>query len=108
MTNHLNKYRVKLGIAQSPLLAKAAESFEEQLQALFEEKISIFSFTFGIPSQDVIQVMKQRGTFIIGTATTVEEAKQLEAAGVNAIVAQGSEAGGHRRGSLSREYSRLL
>ncbi|SHE32471.1 nitronate monooxygenase [Seinonella peptonophila] len=96
MTDYLNKYRVKLGIAQNPLIQKFSESFDEQLQVLLEERIPVFSFTFGIPSQDVIQAMKQRGTVVIGTATTVEESKQLEAAGVDSIVAQGSEAGGHR------------
>jgi nitronate monooxygenase len=96
MTDYLNKYRVELGIAQSPLIQKSSESFEEQVQVLLEERIPVFSFTFGIPPQDVIQAMKQRGTVVIGTATTVEEANQLEAAGVDAIVAQGSEAGGHR------------
>ncbi|AJY75526.1 NAD(P)H-dependent flavin oxidoreductase [Paenibacillus beijingensis] len=96
MTDHLNKYRVKLGIAQNPLIQKISDSFEEQVQVLLEENIPVFSFTFGIPPQDVIQAMKQRGTVVIGTATTVEEAKQLEVAGVDAIVAQGSEAGGHR------------
>lgn len=96
MTDHLNIYRVELGIAQNPFIQKFSESFEEQVQVLLEEKIPVFSFTFGIPPQDVINNMKQRGIVVIGTATTVEEAKQLEAAGVDAIVVQGSEAGGHR------------
>ncbi|WP_106768792.1 NAD(P)H-dependent flavin oxidoreductase [Paenibacillus faecalis] len=96
MTNHLNFYRQKLGIPQSPMIQKSSESFEEQVQVLLEERVPVFSFTMGIPSQDVIQAMKKRGTFVIGTATTVDEAIRLEAAGVEAIVAQGSEAGGHR------------
>ncbi|WP_239614658.1 NAD(P)H-dependent flavin oxidoreductase [Cohnella mopanensis] len=96
MTAYLNQYRIELGIATNPLLPKFSESFEEQVQVLLEEKISVFSFTFGIPPHDVIQAMKERGTVIIGTATTVEEAKCLEVAGVDAVVAQGSEAGGHR------------
>ncbi|WP_342415562.1 DUF561 domain-containing protein [Paenibacillus sp. FSL R10-2782] len=96
MADHLNIYRVELGIAQNPAIQKYSESFEEQVQVLLDEEIPVFSFTFGIPPQDVIQTMKQRGTIVIGTATTIEEAKQLEAAGVDAIVAQGSEAGGHR------------
>ncbi|MCZ8513204.1 nitronate monooxygenase [Paenibacillus filicis] len=108
MTDYLNKYRVELGIAQNPSILKVSESFEEQVQVLLEEKIPVFSFTFGIPPQDVLQAMKQCGTFVIGTATTVEEAKQLEAAGVDAIVAQGSEAGGHRGTFLKNGSDSLI
>ncbi|QQZ59332.1 DUF561 domain-containing protein [Paenibacillus sonchi] len=96
MTAYLNKYCDLLGIPQNPSILKFSEYFDEQVQLLLEEKIPVFSFTFGIPPQHVIQDMKQQGIFVMGTATTVEEAKHLEAAGVNAIVAQGYEAGGHR------------
>ncbi|EHS55482.1 NAD(P)H-dependent flavin oxidoreductase [Paenibacillus sp. Aloe-11] len=107
MADYLNKYRIKLGTAQNPAIMKFSESFEEQVQVLLEERVPVFSFTFGIPSQDVIQTMKQLGIFIIGTATTVDEAKQLEAAGADAIVAQGSEAGGHR-GTFMKDPSHAL
>jgi len=96
MSDYLNFYRNELGIQQNPSLQKYSESFEEQVQVVLEERVPVFSFTFGIPSTDVFQRMKQRGTFVIGTATTVDEAIQLEASGADAIVAQGSEAGGHR------------
>ncbi len=92
----LHTYRAKFGIDQNPSTPYVLETFEEQVQVLLEEKAPGFSFTFGIPPIDVIQAMKQRGIFVIGTATTVEEAEHLDAAGVNAIVAQGYEAGGHR------------
>lgn len=107
MTAYLDKYRDKLGIPPHPPTPKFAESFEEQVLVLLEEKIPVFSFTFGIPPQDVIQDMKRRGTFVIGTATTVEEANHLAMAGVNAIVAQGYEAGGHR-GTFLKEVSESL
>lgn len=107
MTDYLNKYRIELGTAQNPAIMKFSESFEEQIQVLLEEHVPVFSFTFGIPSQDVIQTMKQHGIFVIGTATTVAEAKQLEAAGADAIVAQGSEAGGHR-GTFMKDPSHAL
>jgi len=96
MNDYLNKYRMEVGIAQSTSIPKFVESFEEQVQAVLEGNVSVFSFTFGIPSHDVIQSMKQQGMFVVGTATTVDEAIALEAAGVDAVVAQGSEAGGHR------------
>ncbi|MFC4099109.1 NAD(P)H-dependent flavin oxidoreductase [Paenibacillus xanthanilyticus] len=96
MNHHLNTFRAELGIAPNPSIPKAAESFEEQVQVLLEEHVAVFSFTFGIPSREILQSMKQQGIFVIGTATTVHEAGALETAGVDAIVAQGSEAGGHR------------
>ena len=107
MTDYLNFYREELGIPKNPVIQKSSESFEEQVQVLLDEKVPVFSFTFGIPPKDVIQVMKQNGTVVIGTATTVEEAIQLEAAGVDAIVAQGSEAGGHR-GTFLKPVSQSL
>ncbi len=96
MNDYLNKYRAELGIASSPPIPQLAESFEEQVNVLLEEDIPVFSFTFGIPSTGVIQAFKRQGTIVIGTATTVEEGIRLEEAGVDAVVAQGSEAGGHR------------
>ncbi|MFD1953113.1 NAD(P)H-dependent flavin oxidoreductase [Paenibacillus thailandensis] len=107
MIDYLNKYRDKLGIVPNPAIPKFSESFEEQVQVLLEEQISVFSFTFGIPPHETIEAMKQRGTVVLGTATTVEEAKLLETAGVNAIVAQGCEAGGHR-GTFLKKVSESL
>lgn len=71
-------------------------SFEEQIQVILEEKVPMFSFTFGIPSSSLIDRFKIQGTLVCGTATTPEEAEQLENAGVDAIVCQGQEEGGHR------------
>lgn len=70
--------------------------FEEQVQAVIDENVAICSFTFGIPSTSVIQRLKENNTYLIGTATTLEEAKLVEAAGLDAVVLQGNEAGGHR------------
>jgi nitronate monooxygenase len=66
---------------------------DEQLAVVVEEQVPVFSFTFGIP--DFAEV-KSAGATIVGTATTVGEARALEAAGVDVVVAQGWEAGGHR------------
>src|SRR5262249_24074342 len=70
--------------------------FEEQFAAALESGASVFSFTFGIPPADKVDAIKRRGMFFVGTATTATEAVALERAGVDAVVAQGSEAGGHR------------
>jgi nitronate monooxygenase len=71
-------------------------SYREQIQILLDEKISIVSFTFGVLTDDVIAAFKALGVFLIGTATCVKEAVLLEQMGVDAITAQGIEAGGHR------------
>jgi nitronate monooxygenase len=70
--------------------------FPKQLEAVLEERPAVFSFTFGIPDADALRRLRSRGIAIIGTATTVNEARLLKDAGVDAVVAQGSEAGAHR------------
>ncbi|GLC88739.1 NAD(P)H-dependent flavin oxidoreductase [Lysinibacillus piscis] len=74
----------------------STEVFEGQIQAVIDEQVAICSFTFGIPSDDVIQRLKNHDVYLIGTATTLEEAKRVEQAGLDAVVLQGGEAGGHR------------
>lgn len=78
-------------------------SFVEQVDVLLQEKVPYFSFTFGIPSDDIITKFKNNGTKILGTATTPDEAVELEKAGVDAIVCQGYEAGGHRGNFSSKD-----
>jgi nitronate monooxygenase len=60
---------------------------------VLEERPAVFSFTFGIVDPEPFQ---DAGIAVLGTATTAEEASALDAAGVDAVVAQGAEAGGHR------------
>jgi nitronate monooxygenase len=66
------------------------------MQAVLEARPAVFSFTLGIPEPPAMARLKAAGIAIFGTATTVEEGQMLEASGVTAIVAQGSEAGSHR------------
>lgn len=70
--------------------------FEGQVQVLIGEGIKCCSFTFGIPDEATVKLLKENDVFLIGTATTVEEAVLAEKSGLDAVVAQGSEAGGHR------------
>ena len=70
--------------------------FEDQVQVLLDEGISVFSFIYGIPSEQILNEFRRLGIVLIGTATTVDEAIALEQAGVEVIVASGFEAGGHR------------
>ncbi|WP_431088913.1 NAD(P)H-dependent flavin oxidoreductase [Paenibacillus sp. 8b26] len=70
--------------------------FEEQFGILLDEKVPIISTTFGLLSEHHMQKAKSLGIKIISKVTTVEEAIQAEKRGCDVIVAQGSEAGGHR------------
>lgn len=89
-------YFAELGLPPPVIPQRTHDSFNEQLTSVLESGASVFSFTLGILPKDVIETVKGRGMFLIGTATTVEEAMALEKASVDAIVTQGSEAGGHR------------
>jgi nitronate monooxygenase len=70
--------------------------FEDQVQVLLDEEISVFSFIYGIPSKQILDDFRRQRIALIGTATTVDEAIALEQAGVDVIAASGFEAGGHR------------
>ncbi len=86
----------ELGLPQPRLPEIPPDPFAEQFEAILAAKPMVFSFTFGIPSSDVIERAKRAGMLVFGTATTVAEGRLLEAAGADAVVAQGSEAGGQR------------
>ncbi len=66
------------------------------LSMLLETKPAVVSFHFNIPSIEVVQQLKQHGIYTMATATNLQEAQQIELAGIDAVVAQGIEAGGHR------------
>src|SRR5256884_1184490 len=75
--------------------------FEDQARVLLDAKVPIFSFIYGIPPTDILEECRAKSIVTIGTATTPDEAAALCKAGVDAIVASGFEAGGHR-GSFLR------
>jgi nitronate monooxygenase len=96
MLELLGEAHEKLGLPAPVAPMPVPDPFPAQLEAVLDARPPIFSFTFGIPDGDAMSRLKSRGIAILGTATTVEEARQLEQAGVDAIVAQGSESGAHR------------
>jgi len=75
--------------------------FEDQARVLLDANIPVFSFICGIPSKEILDECRAKSIVTIGTATTPDEAAALQEAGVDAIVASGFEAGGHR-GSFLR------
>ena len=86
------------GPGRVPFSAEAAD-------VLNEFKPAVVSFHFGLPSAALVERVKAWGSKILSSATTVEEARWLEARGVDAIIAQGLEAGGHRGIFLSEDLS---
>jgi nitronate monooxygenase len=66
---------------------------EENLEVVLDERPAAFLFTFGLLDP---APLREAGIVVLGTATTADEARALEQAGVDAVVAQGAEAGGHR------------
>jgi len=71
-------------------------SLEEQLAAILETAPAVLSVVFGVPSASLVDEAHGRGIRVVGTATTVAEARALAESGVDAIVATGAEAAGHR------------
>ncbi|HXP31599.1 MAG TPA: nitronate monooxygenase [Stellaceae bacterium] len=72
------------------------DSFAQQLAAALDSGAAVFSFTMGLLPAAALAAARERAMFLMGTATTVDEAVALERAGVDAVILQGSEAGGHR------------
>jgi nitronate monooxygenase len=70
-----------------------------------ELKPNVVSFHFGLPEKKLFGRIRATGAKILSSATTVEEAHQVEAEGYDAIVAQGFEAGGHRGMFLTDDIS---
>src|SRR5579862_1126740 len=75
--------------------------FDDQVRVLLDANVPAFSFIYGVPPREILDECRARRIVTIGTATTPDEAAALRDAGVNAIVASGFEAGGHR-GSFLR------
>lgn len=92
----LTPYRRELGLEEPGEFPSYAPSFEDQIAVVLEERVPVFSFTFGIPADEQIAELREAGVVTCGTATTVREAVELERRGVDAVCAQGYEAGGHR------------
>ncbi|MGD2133764.1 MAG: nitronate monooxygenase [Maricaulaceae bacterium] len=85
------------GLGAPPAPKSPAPAFgQEHLEALLAHPPAIVSFHFGLPDVATIDALKAEGVRLLATATSVAEALAIEAAGIDAVIAQGAEAGGHQ------------
>jgi len=86
--------------AQPPVrLTEIYQSFltdDAKLSVFLDERPAVVSFHFGLPARDRIEALRAAGIVLLATATNLEEGKAVAQAGIDAVVAQGYEAGGHR------------
>jgi nitronate monooxygenase len=94
----LAPYYHELGIdPAAPVPSSNRTAFDATMCEVVEEtKPDVVSFHFGLPEAQLLRRVKAGGFLVMSSATTAEEARWLEARGVDAIIAQGNEAGGHR------------
>lgn len=89
----------RYGVKPPARLTEIYRSFlidDDKLAVLLAERPAVVSFHFGLPAQDRIDALRAAGIVVFATATNLEEGRAIGAAGIDAIVAQGYEAGGHR------------
>lgn len=90
------QYRKELNLPVPDLQPPYEENFDQQFESVLKIKPEVLSFVFGLLDADYVQAAKKENIYLIGTATTLDEALALEESGVDAITLQGVEAGGHR------------
>jgi nitronate monooxygenase len=103
----LSPYFAEYGIDARSIPAQAGRQpfGVEVVEVLNEFKPAIVSFQFGLPSSELLARVRRGGARILAAATTVDEARWLEAHGADAVIAQGLEAGGHRGCFLTDDLS---
>ena len=86
----LAPYYRELGLGEVPDVVTPAPSFNEtHLQAVLDLRPPVVSFHFGLPGDDAFKAIKAAGLFTLSSATNVAEARELEARGIDAVIAQG-------------------
>ena len=103
----LRPYYAELGlnIDAAPADAGRVPFSAEAAELLAEFKPPVVSFHFGLPAPELLARVKSWGACVLSSATTVREARWLEAHGADAVIAQGLEAGGHRGHFLSDDLT---
>ncbi|MGZ5957558.1 MAG: NAD(P)H-dependent flavin oxidoreductase [Myxococcaceae bacterium] len=107
MLELLRPIHAELGLPPPEVPGMPTRSLDAQIEAILQSGASAFSITFGLPSAAQVARLGHAGLVRIGTANTVDEARRVEESGFEAVVAQGSEAGGHR-GTFIGSFERGL
>lgn len=94
--DRLRPYLRELDLPDPPHPVSFGLDFAQQVEALLRARPPVMSFVMGVPDAQVVAEAKARDIVTIGTATTVDEAVALSDAGLDVVVASGSDAGGHR------------
>ncbi|MFZ4790646.1 MAG: NAD(P)H-dependent flavin oxidoreductase [Candidatus Competibacteraceae bacterium] len=104
----LAPYRAELGLPPEPPTPLPPPEFDEQMDVILESQIPVLSFVFGAPDAEHLALLRETGITIMATATHLLEAIVLEESGVDFIIAQGAEAGGHRGTFIGRPEQGLV
>ncbi|WP_438290769.1 NAD(P)H-dependent flavin oxidoreductase [Streptomyces sp. HUAS TT7] len=72
------------------------DGWEEKIEVLLSEPAPLVSFTFGLPTSEIVEALQRAGSHLVATVTTLAEAMAAEAVGVDSLCVQGPLAGGHR------------
>ncbi len=100
----LNAFRARLGVPTTlDRPAGAPDLIDAGIGVILEERVPVWSIGLGDPGAALVARCHAQGTRVVAMAATVDDARALAAAGVDAIVAQGSEAGGHRSTWVKRD-----
>lgn len=100
----LQPYYEALGIDPAYLYQKQLslpQDLNAQIEAVIGLKIPIITFTFGVPSDEIVKKLKQNGVLLVATATSEPEARLIQSKGFDAVILQGTGAGGHRASFLT-------
>lgn len=105
MGEMMRPYHDELGLGEVPAAGPLYLPFDEDtLAVVLADPPPVISFHFGLPDEGLLAPLRERGIVILSSATTVSEARWLADHGVDAVIAQGAEAGGHRGTFLAENY----
>ncbi|MCA1054077.1 nitronate monooxygenase [Rossellomorea aquimaris] len=79
-----------------PTMEEEWKDFYSKVALLVKHRVNVCSFTFDLPPEDAVNTLKAAGCYLLGTACSVEEAVLMEQRGMDAVILQGAEAGGHQ------------
>jgi len=108
LTPFYESLNIKLKDISVPSYSDLNQTYQDQIDVVIKERVPVVSFTFGLPQKEIVQILQDAGSIVMGTATTTKEAKAIEQLGMDFVIVQGSEAGGHRGNFLQEvEESQL-